>query len=290
MMHQLGNKMQGKITRIISNLYTVEAEGQIYECRARGKFYHDGLTPLVGDLVIIDADNKYILELKPRKNVLLRPTIANIDMAVIITSTKQPNLDLNLLDRLLCIIIHNKIEPIICFTKIDLLSFKDKKIIKNLIKYYRKIGIKCLTNNDIRKLTKMIKDKTVVLTGQTGAGKSTLLNKLDNSLNLATQPISKALGRGKHTTRHVELFKYKTSLIADTPGFSALDLKELTKEDIKNSFLEFNLSCEFKDCMHQEEKNCEVKKLVGAGDILTSRYQNYLKFMEDLNGNKRINY
>jgi len=273
--------MNGKIIRIISNLYTVEADGQIYECRARGKFYHEGLTPFVGDYVVFDAENNYILELKPRKNILSRPSIANIDAAVIITSTKGPNLDLNLLDRLLCLIIHHKIEPIICFTKLDLLSFKEKKIIKNLMKYYRKIGIKVVTNTQTRKLTKMIKNKIVVLTGQTGSGKSTLLNKLDSNLNLATQEISKALGRGKHTTRHVELFKYKTSLIADTPGFSALDLSELTDENIRDAFLEFSVGCKFKTCMHKNEQECEVKNLVNNGKILASRYQNYLKFGSD---------
>ena len=272
--------MNGKIIRIISNLYTVEAEGKIYECRARGKFFHDGVTPLVGDYVVFDAKNNYILELKPRKNVLSRPAICNIDTAVIITSVKVPNLDLNLLDRLLCLIIHERIEPIICFTKLDLISFKEKKIIKNLMKYYQKIGIKSVTNNQIRKLTKLMKNKTVVFTGQTGSGKSTLLNKLDPSLKLATQEISKALGRGKHTTRHVELFKYKTSLIADTPGFSALDLTELSNEEIRDAFLEFNIPCEFKNCMHKDEKECVVKNQVNQGKILASRYQNYLKFIK----------
>ena len=272
--------MNGKIVRIISNLYTVEAEGKLYECRARGKFYHEGLTPLVGDLVKIDVENNYILEIYPRKNNLSRPSIVNIDMAVIITSVKEPNLDLNLLDKLLCLIIHNRIEPIICFTKLDLLNNKDKKIIKKLIKYYQRVGVKVVTNNETRKLTKLMKYKTVVFTGQTGAGKSTLLNKLDENLALATQPISKALGRGKHTTRHVELFKYKTSLIADTPGFSALDLSDLTPENIRDAFLEFNVGCEFKSCMHKNEKECEVKNQVNSGKILASRYQNYLKFGE----------
>jgi len=272
--------MNGTIIRIISNLYTVEAEGKVYECRARGKFRLDELTPLVGDKVLIDPKENYILELQTRKNSLPRPNIANVDMALLITSTKEPNLDLNLLDKLLSVVIHNDIKPIICFTKIDLLNSKEKKEIKKLIKYYNKIGVICLTNQDLKKLTKVMANRIVVLAGQSGAGKSTLLNKLDKSLNLETNPISKALGRGVHTTRHVELFKYKNSLIADTPGFSALDLSDLTPENIRDAFLEFNVGCEFKSCMHKNEKECEVKNQVNSGKILASRYQNYLKFGE----------
>ncbi|NLL02211.1 MAG: ribosome small subunit-dependent GTPase A [Mollicutes bacterium] len=271
--------MEGTIVKQISNLYTVEANNKLYECRARGKFYHDKLTPLVGDKVIIDDKNNYILELKPRKNYLDRPSIANIDACLIITSVKSPNLDLNLLDKLLCVIIHNKIKPIICFTKIDLLNRNEKKEIKKLIKYYQKIGIQTFSNKEVRKITKSIANQIIVLTGQTGAGKSTLLNRLNKELNLATSPISEALGRGVHTTRHVELFKYKTSLIADTPGFSAIDIDSLTKEEIKNTFPEFKVKCEYDDCMHIKEPNCVVRKLTEEKKILESRYQSYLKFV-----------
>lgn len=274
--------MDGTITRIISNLCTVEANGKSYDCKPRGKFYHEGLTPLVGDHVTIDSDNKYILSIKKRRNELARPSIANVDACIIITSVKKPDLSLNLLDKILCSVISHNVEPIICFTKIDLLSFKEKRELKKIIKYYNKIGIKSLTNKDLKKLTKDIKDKTVVLTGQTGAGKSSLLNRLDSTLNLATDEISKALGRGKHTTRHVELFKYKTSLIADTPGFSSLDLHEIDKKELKNCFFEFKVNCEYDDCQHLNEKNCEVKNLVHKNIIMQSRYDNYLKFLGEL--------
>ena len=148
------------------------------------------------------------------------------------------------------------------------------------MKYYTNIGIKVTTNRNLYKLKRYIKNKTLVLTGQTGAGKSSLLNKLDNKLNLATNEISEALGRGRHTTRHVELFKYKTSFIADTPGFSSLDLKTIDKEEIKDSFLEFrNITCEYKDCMHTNEKQCTVKELVNNKKILKSRYENYINFV-----------
>ena len=271
--------MEGTIIKQISNLYTVSIDNELYECRARGKFYHDKLTPLVGDKVKIDIDNNYILEILERKNFLNRPSIANVDDCIIITSLKAPDLDLNLLDKLLCLIIHNKINPIICFTKMDLLSSKEKKEIKKIIKYYSVLGIKNFTNKDLKKIAKSIAGKTVVLTGQTGAGKSTLLNRLNKEYNIDTNPISKALGRGVHTTRHVELYEYKTSLIADTPGFSSLDIESLSIEEIKETYPEFNIKCEYHNCNHIKEQECEVKKLVVSGKIIESRYINYLKFI-----------
>lgn len=270
--------MEGTIVKILSNLFTVEIDNKIYECRARGKFRKDKLVPRVGDKVIVDIENNYILEIKMRKNSFDRPMIANIDSAIIVTSVKKPDLSLNLLDKQLCLIISKKVEPIIVLTKMDLLNKSELKEVKKLIKYYKSIGINVVTNKQISKLTKLIKDKIVVLTGQTGAGKSTLLNKLDKNLNLETQEISEALGRGKHTTRHVELFKYKSSLIADTPGFSALDILELSNDEIKNSFLEFRVNCKFKDCNHIKEDGCRVISMVNDNKILLSRYENYLKF------------
>lgn len=275
--------MNGKIIKIVSNLYSVKVDNEIIECRARGKFRKEEITPLVGDLCKVDYDNKYILEILPRKNYLMRPMIANIDAALIVVSVKDPNLSLNLLDKMISIISINNIEPVICFSKLDLLISSEKKEIKNLIKYYKKIGYLVVTNKNPRKLIKLLKDKIVVVTGQTGAGKSTLLNKLDKNLNLKTDEISYALGRGKHTTRHVELFKFKNCYIADTPGFSSLDFKECTKEDIRNSFKEFKkYTCEYKDCMHVKEKNCAVKQAVENKIILQSRYENYLNFIKKI--------
>lgn len=280
--------MEGKIVKIISNLYTVESNNNLYNCRARGKIKYNKLTPLVGDKVLFDNKEKYILEILPRKNSLDRPSISNIDSALIITSVKKPDLSLNLLDKQITLCVINNIEPIIVFTKLDLLNKKDLKYIKSIMKYYSNIGIKVCTNNNLFKLKKYIKNKTLVLTGQTGAGKSTLMNKLDKKLNLATNEISEALGRGKHTTRHVELFKYKTSFIADTPGFSSLDLNNVNLEDIKNSFIEFkNVNCPYKDCTHTNENECTIKELVNNSKILKSRYENYLR-MVDTYGNSRI--
>ena len=280
--------MEGRITKIISNLYGVESNNKIYNCHARGKIKFDGLTPLVGDFVTFDEKDNYILNIKPRKNSLTRPLVANVDSALIVTSVKKPELSLLLLDKLLTIIISNNIEPIIVFTKMDLLKRSEIKRIKKIMQYYESIGIKVTTNRNLYKLKRIIKNKTLVLTGQTGAGKSSLLNKLDKKLNLATNEISESLGRGVHTTRHVELFKYRTSLIADTPGFSALDINGLSIEDIIDTFFEFkNIKCPYKDCKHINEKECAIKELVKNKKILKSRYDNYISMVKDYE-NKRI--
>ena len=274
--------MEGKIIKIISNLYTVKANNKIYDCHASGKLRYKGLTPVVGDIVEFNEKDKYITKINTRENSLDRPLIANIDSALIITSVKKPDLSLLLLDKELTLTLSNNIEPIIVFTKLDLLKKQELKEIKKIMKYYSNIGFKVTTNKTMYKLKKYIKNKTLVLTGQTGAGKSSLLNKLDNKFNLETNPISEALGRGVHTTRHVELFEFKSSLIADTPGFSSLDLNNLTKEDIKNTFIEFNnINCPYKDCSHTNEKECSIKELIKNGKILKSRYDNYISMVSN---------
>jgi len=269
---------KGKITKQISNLYTVKSGNMTYECRARGKFRNDNLTPLVGEFVLFDDEKNYITELLPRKNELKRPPIVNVDAALVITSLKKPDLSLSLLDRELLCIEYANVRPIICLTKMDLLDKKEKKEINKIFKYYKKIGYKVVTNKNLFKIKRILKNKLVVLTGQTGAGKSTLLNKLDKKLNLKTNPISEALGRGVHTTRHTELFEIGLLLIADTPGFSALDLP-MDRDEIKNYYPEFNnKTCKFKECNHEKEPKCEVKKAFQSGTIAKWRYENYLKF------------
>ena len=251
--------MEGIIIKNQSNDYTVKTSKGINICKPRGKFRNEKITPLVGDHVIIDDINNYLLEIKPRKNFLIRPNIANVDIALIITSVKEPNFDNNLLDKLLTIISYNGIEPIICLTKTDLLNNTEEK--------------------EIKKLTK---NKVVVFAGQSGAGKSTLLNKLDKSLLLETNEISKALGRGKHTTRCVTLYDIDGALIADTPGFSMIDFRGMTKLDIRDNMKEMydNLEkCKYRDCMHIKEDDCYVKELVKNGKILKSRYENYKSFL-----------
>ena len=276
--------MNGKITRIISNLYTVKVGEELYGCRARGRFRNDGISPIVGDNVVIDSEDNYILEILPRTNQLDRPVIANVDMAFIITSTKKPNLDLVLLDKLISVVTFNDIEPVIILTKTDLLVREEEiEYVKNLKNYYEMIGIKVFYNTEVTEIKKVVKNKLVVLAGQTGAGKSSLLNRLDEDLDIKTDEISEALGRGKHTTRHVELYEIGEGLIADTPGFSALDLKDMDKVQLKDSFIEFaNYDCKFRDCLHNKESNCGVKEAVENKQILKTRYDNYLSFLKEL--------
>ena len=272
--------MQGKIIKQISNDYTVKSD-KLYICKARGKFRNMKITPLVGDEVIFDEVDNYILDVLPRKNELSRPSIANIDKAIIITSLKKPDFSSNLLDKLLVIIEYNNIHPIIIFTKKDLLTENEYKSMLPYINYYKSL-YEVYMNDEIDKIKKIFKDNISVFTGQTGAGKSTLLNKLDKNLNLKTNEISNALNRGKHTTRHTELLKIEGGLVADTPGFSALEFIGMTKEDIRDNFIEFNKyrdECSFNDCMHVSEKKCKIKEKVLDGTILKSRYENYLKFI-----------
>ena len=275
--------MQGQIIKQISNLYTVKVGDMLYGCRARGKFRKDNISPMVGDYVIINTEDNVIESILERKNELDRPVIANVDIALIVTSTKKPNLDLNLLDKLISVITFNDIEPVICFTKLDLLNEVEKENIDNLRKYYEMIGINCVYNTETAEIKRLLDNNIVVLAGQTGAGKSSLLNRLDDELDIETNEISEALGRGKHTTRHVELYEISDGYIADTPGFSALDLKDINKEQLRDTFVEFrNYECKFRDCMHHKESKCGVKEALEDKMILQSRYNNYLLFLEEV--------
>ena len=275
--------MEGIIIKNISNDYTVHANDKNYVCKPRGKFRNLKITPLVGDEVIFDESNNYLLDIKPRRNELVRPPVANIDQAVIVMSIAQPDFSDNLLDKLLCIIEFNNIKPIICFTKLDLLKDEEKEWALDFMDYYKKIGYDVYINTELDKIKNIFKDKVTVFTGQSGAGKSTLLNKLNPSLNIKTDEISKALGRGKHTTRHVELINLFGGLVADTPGFSSLSFIGMTNDDIKDNFIEFNTyrdKCAYKDCKHNLEDDCEVKRQLKDKNILDSRYENYIKFID----------
>ncbi len=275
--------MEGIIIKNISNDYTVHANNNDYVCKPRGKFRNLKITPLVGDEVIFDESNNYLLDIKPRRNELIRPPIANIDQAVIVMSIAKPDFSDNLLDKLLCIIEFNNIKPIICFTKLDLLKEEEKAAALKFMDYYKKIGYDVYRNTEINKIKTIFKNKVTVFTGQSGAGKSTLLNKLNPSLNIKTDEISKALGRGKHTTRHVELINLFGGLVADTPGFSSLSFIGMTNDDIKDNFIEFNVyrdKCAYKDCRHNLEDDCEIKRQLKEKNILESRYNNYIKFID----------
>ena len=275
--------MQGRIIMQISNLYTVNANGNNYECTPRGKFRNLKISPLVGDLVDFDSEKLTIDKILPRKNELKRPVVANVDVALIVTSVKKPDLSKMLLDKLISIVTYNKIEPIICLTKLDLLDKNEKKEIKNIFKYYKKIGIKVVTNNNSLFLKYLLKNKLVVLTGQTGAGKSSLLNKINKNLNIETHEISNALNRGVHTTRHTEIYKIGKAYFADTPGFSSVDLFDIKKEDLQNCFIEFKeFSCKYRDCLHVNEDGCKIRN---NNLIMPSRYENYLSFLKEINEN-----
>lgn len=280
--------MIGKVIKLISNTWTVEIDNKYYECSCIGKFKYLKVSPLVGDMVEVDLENKLIKKILPRKNELIRPPIANVDNAIVLTSCKEPSFSSNLLDKMLTIIEYNNIEPIICFTKYDLLE--DTKEIDDIIKYYKSIGYKVFINSSLNEIKEALNGKISVLTGQTGVGKSSLLNHLKTDLNLPTNEISKALGRGKHTTRHVELLDIDGALVADTPGFSSLDFIGMSKYDIKDNFKEFydnQDKCKYKDCFHLKEDGCYIKKLVNEDKILKSRYENYEKFIESINESKR---
>ena len=271
--------MRGIIVKHISNDYTVESDNRFYVCKARGKMRKLNISPIVGDKVIFDENDKVILDVLPRKNHLLRPPVANIDEVLIITSLKNPNFDSHLLDKLLVVTEWNNITPIIVFTKSDLININD---FKEIINYYKNIGYEVYLNTEIDKIKKVFKDKVSVFAGQSGAGKSTLLNKISPDLDLKTGEISLALNRGRHTTRHTELLKINGGYVADTPGFSALELTDMTNSDIRDNFTEFNFyrgECKYRDCMHDKEDNCMVKKQVDEGNILKSRHENYLNFI-----------
>ena len=270
---------KGKIIRIISNLYTVKVDNTYIDARARGVFRNKNLTPLVGDFVDIDIDKKVILDIKNRISVINRPMCANIIEGLIVTSLKDPDLSLSLLDKQISYLIINNIKPVIVLTKKDLVDMDELGNIEEIFKYYDGIGIPVFYNTELDRLKFFLEGKLTCVTGQTGAGKSTLINKL-GSLNIKTDEISKALGRGKHTTRHVEIYPVDDFYLIDTPGFSALDLNFTKKDKLKEGFIEFkNYACRFKDCLHYKEIDCGVKEEVGI-EILPSRYENYINFLE----------
>lgn len=273
---------QGQIITLQKNQYIVKSDDLKVSCVIRGKIRQQQLLPRVGDFVLFDENKKVIEKILPRKNSFLRPLVSNIDQAIIVTSVKEPYFSLSLLDRLLILMELAKVEGIICLTKLDLISDMEKKDLLEKMNYYQELGYKVVVNTDLDSIKELLKDKTSVFIGQTGAGKSTLLNKLSPDWKLKTGEISKALGRGKHTTRTVELFEFLDGQVLDTPGFSALNFEGYKKEDIKEAFREFKLyACPFKDCSHTKEGECEIKRQVELGNIMSSRYQAYLQYLKE---------
>lgn len=272
--------MKGQIVKIISDCHFVSCEGKIYPCKCRGIFRKEHIIPVVGDYVLFHKDKKIIEEVCPRKNVFERPKVSNIDQAFLITSLKLPDFSLNLLDKFISLMEIHHVRPIICITKKDLVDEKEFSVIREKLDYYEKIGYLVLYNTDLSMIRELLKGKTSVFTGQTGAGKSSLLNKLHPELDLEEGEVSVALGRGRHTTRVVQLLEVSGGKVMDTPGFSSLELKNYTREQIRDSFLEFSkYPCLYKDCMHTKEAECMVKREVFRNNILESRYLNYLSFI-----------
>lgn len=277
----------GQIIKALSGFYYVEVQGTIFQCRARGRFRNNDQKPLVGDyceFTIENEDEGYIRKLLPRKNALVRPPICNIDQALLVFSANEPVMNTLLLNRFLVLIEHHDIEPIICISKMDIAD----ESIYSIMEPYQKAGYKVYyasakRNEGIEELKRLFQGKITVITGQSGVGKSSLLNALDIHLSIHTNEISKALGRGKHTTRHVELLKMYDGYVADTPGFSSLEL-EMEPLDIAHSFHDFkqlSQTCKFRGCLHDSEPHCAVKAAVENGEISQERYEHYLMFLKE---------
>ena len=276
--------MQGIIIKSLAGFYYVEADGQVYQTRARGNFRKKGQTPYVGDFVDFSADDQsegYILKIHERKNSLVRPPIVNIDQAVVIMSAKEPDFNANLLDRFLVLLEQKTIEPLIYISKLDLVE--DRSQLDAFKAIYEKIGYPFLYS--LEELLPHLDKKVTVFMGQTGVGKSTLLNRIAPDLALETGQISDSLGRGRHTTRAVSFYNVNGGKIADTPGFSSLDYEVKESELLNDCFpelAEVSQGCKFRTCTHTHEPACAVKLALETGQVAQSRYDNYLQFLSEI--------
>ncbi|MBU5594604.1 ribosome small subunit-dependent GTPase A [Amphibacillus sp. MSJ-3] len=288
---------EGQIIKALSGFYYVLSDGITYQCKGRGLFRKKKQTPLVGDKVIFEAANLtdgYVIDLLPRKNELIRPPVANIDQALITVSAKEPQFSTKLLDRFLVLVEFHQIEPIILITKMDLVKEDEQEIINDYVKSYQKLGyrVKLLSNRwepNLALFTDLLKDKISVIAGQSGVGKSSFLNLLNPALALEIGEISSSLGRGKHTTRHVELIEVLGGMVADTPGFSSLDFDQIELNHLPFCFREINQyrdQCKFRGCMHINEPQCAVKDALENKEIKEYRYQHYLDFYQEIKSRK----
>lgn len=290
--------LEGIITKGIGGFYYVQTSEDIYECRARGLFREENTTPLIGDRVLIrvsEEDNTgYIEKIYGRKSQLVRPPVANVTQAIIVMSIKNPDINCWLLDRFLVMAEHENLNVKICLNKIDLVDKEEISLVDNI---YTKAGYVVLktstkTNEGISELRKILEDNITVFAGPSGVGKSSLLNNIDLKLELITGEVSKKTTRGKHTTRHVELIDLNfNSYVLDTPGFSSLNLDFIESEIQLSSYfkeiLEFSDRCKFISCLHHKEPGCEVKRQVEKGNISRVRYENYLRFLNEIKNTRR---
>jgi len=284
----------GKIIKLIGGIYTVVGnDGVRHELKPLGLFRYHQVYPKVGDEVMFDQES--IKELLPRRNEMVRPAVANVDYILIVNSCKEPAFSFLLLDRFLALVRHAGIAPIIIVSKIDLMTESELLELKNKMAYYQKYSPVFYTTSKallgVEDIKNMLEGKIVVLSGQTGAGKSSMLNAIDPTLKLETDIISKALGRGKHTTRHVELWRLCGGWIADTPGFSKLDFSGFEAKTFNTLYPEFVThrdECRFNGCTHVNEPGCRIKALVKSGEILPERYENYLRLYEEIKSAKPI--
>lgn len=285
---------EGQIRKALSGYYYVFDGEQLVQCRGRGIFRNRGESPLVGDFVEYSNETAgsdgAIEAILPRQNELVRPPIANVDQALLVFSVKEPDFNTGLLDRFLVVLESYHVEPIICLTKMDLLTASEREQIAAYVQAYEDIGYKVVTAyidepTLMEKLTLILVGKTTVLAGQSGVGKSTLLNTLLPQLQLKTGEISHSLGRGKHTTRHVELIEVAGGLLADTPGFSSFDFDTIEREELTQCFPDLAKHaehCKFRGCLHKQEPKCAVKAAVEAGAIADYRFKHYEQILQEI--------
>lgn len=297
---------QGTILKALSGYYYVLPEGHsiaetpLIQCRARGVFKKRGISPLVGDRVTFELETTgegTVTEIEPRFSELIRPPIANVEQAVLVFSVIEPELNAALLDKFLVHIENERLKPVICLTKWDLLKKRDEQSrIEALAALYRQIGYEVLITSSrlgegIDGIRAALSGKVSVFAGQSGVGKSSLLNAMMDELQLETSEISYRLGRGKHTTRHVELIAlHEGGYVADTPGFSQLDFMTLEPEELGSCFIEFEAHaqvCKFRGCLHVKEPECQVRNAVESGQIARSRYEHYMAFLSEMKDRKR---
>lgn len=290
--------MKGKIIRGIGGFYYIHTGSSVYECKAKGIFRKDNIKPLPGDLVeiaVLDEEKKLgnIEEILPRKNVLIRPAVANIDQALVIFALASPRPNFNLLDRFLVMMEKQDIPSVLLFNKLDLADEKACQEVRD--RYhgsgYELVFVSAAKEEGIETIKDILRGKTTTVAGPSGVGKSSLINRLQNQMCMETGAISEKIERGRHTTRHTELlFVEQDTYILDTPGFSSVDLIGVEKETVGSFFPEMREredGCRFAGCSHLTEPDCMVRQALEEGKISESRYENYRLFYEELKNKKK---